>query len=302
MPPRAQSLLIGALICAGLGLAATAWLLVASAQAGGGPAGNTWLERVNYYRAQAHLPAVRDNPQWTQGCRNHARYTVENLVVGHYEDPSNPWYTPTGNACAAAGNVAIQWATGRLWPINMWMSGPFHAVGILDPHLARSAYGFYREPGSRLSGATLDVIRGWGQIPSSVDFPIVWPADGESTSLRLYDGTEFPDPLTSCPGYRAPSGLPIILQLGTGSVTPHVTNHSFVRWPYQLRHCIITETTYANPDAAVKQLGRSVLGARDAVVLIPRRPLQYGATYDVSLRINGQTYSWSFTVDNPFAL
>jgi hypothetical protein len=45
-------------------------------------------------------------------------------------------------------------------------------------------------------------------------------------------------------------------------------------------------------------LGRNILNARDAVVLIPRDPLTPGTRYTVSITVNGQTHAWSFTVSD----
>lgn len=295
---------------------AAGWLLHTTSQAGAmtappvqtlGAATPPWLDRVNFFRAQANLPPVGNNPQFTQGCWNHARYMAETFVVAHGEDPSSPWYTASGDACARSANLTMVFNQGATAPINQLMAVPFHAVGIIDPHLLKAAYGFYRDtnsdwapPGIVPAGAALDVIRGRGSIPASVQFPIAWPADGKRTTLRYYAGYEWPDPLTSCPGYRG-GGLPIILQLGPGNLTPRVTDSSFVRWPFELQHCIITDTTYVNPDPGAQALGRNTLAARDAVVLIPRRGLQFGATYDVSITANGETYEWSFSVVNPLA-
>lgn len=62
--------------------------------------------------------------------------------------------------------------------------------------------------------------------------------------LRLYDGAESPDPLTSCPGYTAPTGPPIILQLGSFSFVPNVSATSFTQDGAPLEHCVYDETTY----------------------------------------------------------
>jgi hypothetical protein len=90
--------------------------------------------------------------------------------------------------------------------------------------------------------------------------------------------------------------LPIILQLGAGGLTPNVTAHSLQQDGVEIPHCVFDETSYSNPDDWLRDLGRDVLGARDAVVIIPRDPLNPGATYRVSVTANGQTTTWSFDV------
>jgi hypothetical protein len=63
-----------------------------------------------------------------------------------------------------------------------------------------------------------------------------------------------------------------------------------------LEHCVFDETTYGNADRVQQQLGRSILGARDAIVLVPRSPLSTGETYTASITADGHQYTWSFGV------
>jgi len=170
---------------------------------------------------------------------------------------------------------------------------------MLDPGLQQIGYGSYREAdGGWQMGATLDVIRGLGAIPPVVSFPVEYPGNGTTIGLRSYLGGEWPDPLTACPGYAAPSGLPLILQIGPGNLIPSVTAHSFMQGATALEHCVFDETNYTNPDSSTQNTGRSILNSRDAIVLIPQAPLTPGATYTVSITANGQMYAWSFMVSN----
>ncbi len=265
------------------------------------PEVTNWLTYLNSYRAMAGLPGVTENPAWSDGDWKHSRYCVKNDYIGHSEDPTNDWYTPEGAEAAANGNVMVSSSTSATdnYAIDLWMQGPFHALGILDPHLAQVGFGSYREAGHVWGmAATLDVLRGQGTVPPYVAFPVMWPANGKTVGLRSYGGSESPDPLTSCAGYSAPSGLPIILQLGSGSVTPSVSAHSFMQGSTNLDHCIFDETNYYNPNSGSQDLGRSVLNSRDAIVLIPRSPLTPGASYTVSITSNGATYGWTFTVSS----
>ncbi|HLF24749.1 MAG TPA: CAP domain-containing protein [Anaerolineae bacterium] len=265
------------------------------------PPPGDWLAYVNYQRALAELPAVTENPTWSDGDQKHAKYMVKNDFIGHDEDPGQPFYTPEGQLAAQNSNVMVSSNTGITdnEAIDLWMEGPFHAVGVIDPALLQAGFGSYREAdGGWQMAAALDVLRGLGSIPASVTFPIKWPSDGMTTLQRAYGGSELPDPLTGCPGYTAPSGLPIILQIGPGNLTPNVAAHSFTQGATPLEHCVFDETSYANPDGSLQSLGRAILGSRDAIVLIPRAPLAMGATYTVSITANGQTYTWSFTVSS----
>lgn len=259
-----------------------------------------WLGRVNELRAKANLPAVTENTVWSDGDWKHSRYMVKNDTITHSEDSSNEWYTEEGAEAATNSNVSIDANINAsdVGHIDSWMEGPFHGIAIVDPKLTQMGYGSYREDiGQWKVGATLDVLRGRESVPDSVTFPVMWPADGQSTDLTTFHGNESPDPLSSCSGYEAPTGMPIYLQLGTGDVTPDVTNTSLQQGGQSLEHCVFDETTYTNDNSSLQSLGRSILNMRDAVVIIPRDVLVEGSSYTVSVTTNGETYTWTFSVD-----
>jgi Cysteine-rich secretory protein family len=247
------------------------------------------------------LPALTENVEWSKGDTDHARYMVKNDYIGHEEDPNNPWYTEAGAIAANTSDVMVSGTadTPDSSAIDLWMSGPFHGLGIIDPALSASGFGSYREPGGVWEmGACLDVIRGLGGIPRSITFPVLWPGDGETMPYTSYSGGEWPDPLSSCPGFTTPSGPPIYLQLGDGSLFPDVIAHSFQQAGTPLDHCVFDETTYSNSDSGEQDTGRTILSMRDAIILIPREPLEPGVTYTASITANGTTHTWSFTVIN----
>jgi hypothetical protein len=270
------------------------------------PPGN-WLAYVNYYRALARLPAVTENPSFSDGDFKHARYMVINNIVDHTEVNTNPGYTPEGAAAGLASNVmgargstSINFTDEQA--IEVWMRGPFHAIGIIDPKLLQTGFGSYREIGDNTPSdvqmaAALDVNRGLGAIPGSVTFPVKWPSDSMVVNLKSYDGFENPDPLSSCPGYAAPTGLPIIFQVGAGGAPVNVSVVTFKQGNTTLPSCSYNENTYTNSaNPTHEPLGRAILAARDAIVIIPRNPLTPGATYTVSVTVNGQTHTWLFSV------
>ncbi len=263
-----------------------------------------WLSYVNQYRDIANIPHVTENPTWSYGDYLHARYMVKNNVIEHTEDENNQWYTAEGKAAAENSDLIVSSSAfmSDESAIDGWMGAPFHALGIVDPALLETGYNSYHEAdGGYQSGAGLDVLRGLGSVPGSVTYPVMFPGDGKSTALTVYSGNEFPNPLTSCAGYSSPTGLPILLQLGHWTITPNVTAHSFMQGASALEHCIFDETNYTNPDADQQDLVRDILNARDAIVLIPRAPLESGKTYTVSITTNGNTYTWNFSVANSAA-
>jgi uncharacterized protein YkwD len=264
-----------------------------------------WLSYVNWLRSLGGLPGVKENSSWSYGDTKHSIYVVKNDYLGHDEDPSNPWYTQEGADAAAASNVMASFYldTPDLYAIDMWMTGPFHGVGIIDPALGETGFGSFRaDDGGYTMAAALDVIRGLGSIPPAITFPIMWPSDGGIMPYIAYNGGEAPDPLSGCSGYTVPSGPPIFLMIGDGSQVPNVTAHSFRQAGSELAHCVFDETSYTNPNGSYQSLGRTVLSMRDAIIVMPRDPLVSGLTYTVSITNSGTTYSWSLIVSGSYIL
>jgi len=257
-----------------------------------------WLAALNALRAQANLPPVTENPALSVEDAQHAQYIVKTARAGHSEEAASPWYSAAGQKAAQNSNV---YATSDARAsdeaaIQSWMLGPFHAAGILDPRLEQVGFGSFRDPGGTVKmAAALNVLSGL-DFSTRASYPVIWPANGQTVSPVGYAGNEYPDPLTGCPGYQAPSGLPLIVQLGPGSVTPQVSAITFTRHGQPLEACIFDETSYTNPDPSAQALGRKALNMRDTLVLIPRLPLEPGASYTASITANGQTITWSFSV------
>lgn len=259
-----------------------------------------WLAYLNRLRALGNLPALTESPEWNSGCWFHSRYMVKNDLFDnlHSEDPSNRWYTLEGLTAAQSSDLLVSSSTGDTdqAAIDLWLSGPFHGIGILDPKLKQTGFNSYRETGGSVAmGACLDVIRGLSySVPDSI-YPIYWPGNDVEMPYTQFYGHEWPDPLTSCPGYTPPTGTAIYLQIGSGSSIPLVTDHWFKRGDGTLlTSCFFDETSYTNPDTNAQKIGRAILDSRDAIVLIPRQPLQSRTWYTVSITSNGIPYTWSF--------
>ena len=272
------------------------------------PTGSDWRTFLNYYRAVARLSPLAEDAGWSDGAFKHARYLVENDTNTSGEDPALAWYT--GEGATAGANSLWQLRGEANWndvqTFDNWMKWPFHALSIVDPALQRFGYGRYSEPGADPgpfhTGAVLDIRRGQGT--PGVAYPVMWPAHNTAVYLTSYDGGEQPDPLTSCSGLglNGPAGLPILLQLGAGDVVgpntprPVVSAHSFKENGVERDHCLFDETSYQNSITALRDEGRAILAARDAIVLIPRAPLIPGKSYTVSITAQGQTHTWTFRV------
>lgn len=258
----------------------------------------SWLGYLNQFRSEANLEPVSEEVAWSLGSEAHSRYTVKADVISHSEDSSSPWYTQAGYDAARNGNLAatVWYEAPPEWAIDYWISAPFHALPMLDPQLVRVGFGWYREQdGGTVFAANMDILRGLNQELVDIAYPIMFPRDGGRAWVRQSVLYEYPDPLTGCPGYVKPTGPPIILQVGTGKGTPALGGSSLRSGENVLDHCTFSETTYTNPDNAAQQSGRRILDVRDAIVLIPRAPLQPDRTYTASIIVDGQQYTWTFT-------
>ena len=262
---------------------------IASVPAASGP----WLTRLNSWRTNVGDIPLTENATWSTGDTDHSVYMVKNDLVTHYETPGTPYYTTDGDTAARNGNIYVSssTATTDAQAIDWWMAAPFHELGMMDPRMQSTGFGSYREVKSGWDmGATLDTLRGNAFSPGSYTNPVFFPGNGTTEPLTTYGGNEFPDPLQACPGYSAPTGLPLTIQVGGNIATTAGSVHSFTGNGVPLAHCVI--------DSNSPSVG-SNLTYRGAVVVIPQQPLQTGVKYAVSLTVNGVPYSWSFSV-GPF--
>ena len=259
--------------------------------------GTDWLQYLNIFRDQANLPPLLEDTAWSLDSQQHSLYMVYTGHLSHHEDPASPYYTHAGQAAAENGNIAAGFIGSDpfKWAFNYWMSAPFHAIPILDPQLRTTGFAEYRDVnGVQELAATLDVRRGLGTLADGVTYPVMYPRDGGLTWVLRYSLPEFPEALSTCPGYQQPTGAPIILQLGDGREVPHVTASALYRDGEYLAHCRFDETTFTHPNEFRQTSARLILDQRDAIIIIPQQPLLPDAHYSVRVDVNGATYTWSF--------
>jgi len=274
-------------------------------------ADNAWLGPLNYYRSMAGLNKVAADAALSVGDAAHARYLAKNYgerlesstlgAEAHEEDPSNRWYTAAGAKAAAGSDVTEGFhSDGAAWleprdAIDGWVSIPFHRLWILNPNLHRAGYAQYCERG--LCVAALDLISGADPISMSRQLPkpIEFPPDAGVVKMGSAD-EEWPNPLSACPGYSLPMGLPVTLQLGA-AVDARLSAYSLTRAGNSsaLEACGFDANSYTNPDPQQQARAREVLHDFGAVVVIPRAPLAAGR-YTVSITASGHQYTWSFTI------
>jgi uncharacterized protein YkwD len=259
--------------------------------------GTDWLRYLNLFRQQANLPPLLENTLWSLDSAQHSRYMTYTGNLGHSEDGASQYYTRGGQTAGENGNIAAGFIGSDpfKWAFNYWMSAPFHAIPILDPQLATTGFAEYRDASAAQPlTATLDVRRGLGPLLDGVSYPIMFPRDDGLTWVLRYSLPEFPEALSTCPGYQQPTGAPIILQIGDGSQVPSVTASSLFRDDQPLAHCRFDETNFTHPNEFRQRSARLILDNRDAIVIIPQQPLVPDSTYSVRIDANGQTYTWSF--------
>lgn len=265
-----------------------------------------WLDYVNQFRSIGNLPLLTENPTFTQGSVNHGRFLVlADKCCAHSENINNPLYTPEGYSAGKNGNIfSSPWSGSTMEEaINFWISAPFHLLGIIDPALTEAGYGeFVRETGVIHMAAVLDVrAEEIGNIPVPDDrFPIYFPANGSETFIVRRTLYEWPNPLTTpaCAGFSIPTGPPLVIMVGDGGKRPVVDSHTVFENGRPVASCAFTEQSYQNSDPFAQATGRAILDSRDAVVITPRHPLVGGATYRVEAVVNGEFYSWEFSVRN----
>ena len=243
-----------------------------------------------------------------------------------WEDKGKPFFTDDG---ASAGRNAIVIAARKIDLsgaefVDRMMTMPFNGLIPMVPQFSVAGLGAYCDPGQcaiviggrfaleksvRLAlydGPASDRL--WnpslGLIPSETGrlrSPVEFPPDGATVNLQSYAGGDYPDPLSSCPGYKAPTGAPISIQLGQGygpDGSLEVSSDFVARDGVEIETCLITAASYTGRNAEQGEAVKAGLARGGAAVMIPREPLAPGH-YQVALKESGKLYAWGFTVAAP---
>jgi hypothetical protein len=297
------------------------------------PAGSSAVvDRINYYRRLMNLSEVSEDQLMSERERSQAHSTIDSLSSASPDSGtaaapaidvlSRDYYGPDG-AGAPETEVSISPFSGSLDPsylVDRLMAMPFTALRIVDPQLTQ--IGFGAECTSSLCVAAISVKRGltkdlrlqiyegsesdrfWnarlGPIPPTrgrLKTPVFLPPDGVITPVRSYRGGDWPDPLQAC-GYSAPSGPPLILQLGSGtsqSSDPDLSpEHTLTLDGRPVEHCLIQPSSFHSSNPTEETAGHRDLSAFGAAIIIPREQLSPSATYAVSITADSTKYSWTF--------
>jgi FHA domain len=274
-----------------------------------------WLQQLNYYREMAKLPAITEDGGLTAGDEKHVAYLVTNygdevrkgILPGlemHQESDSKPGYTPVGLNAAQHSDVDFMWWKGRTptmetWAVDDWITGAFHRLPLLSPRLEHVGYAQDCENNLCVAAmnAQSDVLRTSGATLYRT--PVAFPPDGSVLGLKWFTA-EMPNPLSACPGYSKPTGVPVTLQLGN-QIAIKLDSYSLQQVDpsgaaTDVETCGFDSSTYTSPDPAIQAAARETLNAFGAVVIVPREPFIPGAHYRVSLTASGKSYEWKFSV------
>ncbi len=263
------------------------------------PSGTEWLDYLNLFRDMAGLPRFVEMASLTEGSLLHSKYMVLNdKPIAHNEDETNPLFSPSGRQAAINGNIfsTSQVEANYIWSANFWISAPFHLMPIINPNVDKVGYGRYnQEIGQFHMAAVLDARSELGNVENEVQYPIYFPGEGAETWVVRRSLYEWPNPLESCKGYNAPTGPALVLQLGDGSLSPHVENYAVYQGTKLIESCAFDETSYTNSDPYAQKTGRNILGEQDAIVVIPKNQLPINETFTVQVTVDGERYEWSFS-------
>lgn len=254
-----------------------------------GPSDHDWLGIVNTYRAMSGLRPLSVNGTWSSEAVAHSCYMLFN-GISHDEIPGLPGYTDGGRQAGLNGNVAVSSSVSAAprSHIDLWMTGPFHAIGILRHNLTRTGFGLCanNDTSPWRSGATLDVLRGIDSRLTRPAQPIVFPGREATVPLTRFV-TESPNPITLCK-WTGSAGLPLIAMMPAGVSG---ASSSLVGPNGPVETCTLHPGNTGS-DATAK----GILQSENAVVVVPRVALATGR-YTATVNSTGGNVSWSFNVD-----
>ena len=162
---------------------------------------------------------------------------------------------------------------------------------MLAPWARVAGYGAYRLSPKRAAALAL---RG-PESAASWSKAVVFPPDGSSFDIgRMYE-IEWPNPLSACPGYAIPVGLPLSVQTGR-AIQAQAASVKDLTTGENLEVCTIDAFNYSNPDPAEQAHGRNLLQYNAAVVVIPKHPLTPGDRYAVDIHTLKHEFAWSFSI------
>lgn len=249
------------------------------------PSGDVVIDRINYWRAQAGLPALPINPALMQATRSHADYYVLNGGGAHTEIPGYPGFTGASihDRAVAAGYPLYSWvdedvafSTDAVENVDLFVATVFHRLPLLHP--SAIAIGYATASGNGRAIMVIDVGLDQNYDPG-LDLPVVFPGPGQTDVPRLWYAYESPNPV---PGVPNPVGSPLTVSFLIGQS---------VQWG--------AITLVSAGGAAVDVILAEGPTWRKSLGIVPRTPLAAGTTYTATVTgtvdAGEFTKTWSFT-------
>jgi hypothetical protein len=304
-------------------------IFLRTAQAAEASVDMTAVDRIAYYRRFLKLPTASEDSAMTARATEEAQSQLQSIkasgAAGGGTQDSEPLVRVTSKSGVMnpTTTLAISTITGTMTGgdvIDRMMALPFTALKVIDPQLARVGFGLQCDAG--VCAAVMAVRRGldkstrlelyqatdadryWNPnlgpvppTPAQLNTPVEFPPDGGLAPELSYSGSDWPAPLSACPGYSTPTGPPIILQLGKGASNdgPDVSAHTLTHDGQDVTHCLIAQTSLgSDADSSHSNPIWQYLNAFGAVIIIPREPFAPSSTYSVSITADSNNNSWSF--------
>src|SRR5260370_3745933 len=158
-----------------------------------------WFDRLNAWRASVSQSALIENTTFSAGDVLHATYIVQTGQITHGESTAYPQYTVAGDIAGQNSNMLVSPTTGtsNTQAIDWWVGAPFHAMAMMDPRLATTGFGSYRNSAySWQMGAACHVGQG---MTGSGSYPVYFPGNNSTEPLTPHSRNHFPDPTRACP-------------------------------------------------------------------------------------------------------
>ncbi|NOU93687.1 S-layer protein [Paenibacillus sp. LMG 31456] len=258
------------------------------------------LAVINDYRVLHGLPSVKYNEQLSASATAHASYLDINKIKQsqtsqdslHSEDPSKDAYigtTPLERAAyfgytKAVGEDAAYISGTDDEAIDALFDAPYHRNPFLNPYIREVGVG-------KIGNYT---IIEFGLEPDAGPQLVVSPTEGDRYVPTSFDGNESPDPLSIHPNEVFPIGYPIMAQYYGSSVDKvKLLSSELLDSKKQP-----VETLVNTPD--------NDKNLTNAVIIMPRKPLQADSSYHVKLKLQvtkkdgsivTEDKEWDFTTE-----
>ncbi len=276
------------------------------------------LSRVNEYRKAMGLPLWTYDPALSKMAEAHVNYVLVNGAAGrptrgHFENPDFPAYTKEGDEAARTSGLSS--VGNALRGLESLVAGVFHRKQFIDPRPMRIGVGCGKDPKSGVASC-LFVTRPQGGEKSSAPPPrfSIFPPEN-SVDIPLTFESEWPDPRPASEipanGYL-PTGYVISVFLNNQDTASYTgTEAGFFEeggspLPFWLSDP--ANPSHKTPPPGIEKVyfdydlksGKNPFSKNfNAVILMPKKPLEPGKRYAVRLvlKIGGSDHvlEWKFT-------